>query len=480
MANLPQPEVLSRNGSYMAYRRLQEHVGAFREYLATTPTPRKSRNCWRRSSWAAGAAARRWCWRPRRRSGTRRRPDAQQRLQLQGDGPARLRLPAGIACPAAQSARHRPQHEPPPDDPPRRHLRSGAARRRARRRGRPRHRGVHHLRQPGPPVRVRPERLDQRQAFHELGNEHDPICGAQDGTLDFTVPKRPIRKVHKGIPAFTTLTGGAYFFLPGLAALRYLASPRKRRTTMTRTRRRPHLQPGPHRPPARRAAPHEHLLDVELSMGGPAGSGGNGEPFLHHDRGTQRALARLRDARVRGGELPAGHRRDAGAVPSLRAGVPGPGRRGDRPPGRGVPARRPGRLRPTHRRAHPRRHRHPDGVRPRPPHLRAGGRTGRDRGDSQTGCAAKEPACCSRRTTTSASPTTSPSARWSTNTTATVCVPRRQRFSQYTRSLMRGLDVPIHNTWGLRPAAVDGIEGDRAADRHPRPRHPGLLDEFRR
>ena len=65
------------------------------------------------------------------------------------------------------------------------------------------------------------------KTFHELGNEHDPICGTQDGTLDFTVPKRPIRKVHKGIPAFTTLKGGAYFFLPGLAALRYLASPQR-------------------------------------------------------------------------------------------------------------------------------------------------------------------------------------------------------------------------------------------------------------
>jgi deferrochelatase/peroxidase EfeB len=32
-ANLPQPETLSRNGSYMAYRRLQEHVGAFRDFL---------------------------------------------------------------------------------------------------------------------------------------------------------------------------------------------------------------------------------------------------------------------------------------------------------------------------------------------------------------------------------------------------------------------------------------------------------------
>ena len=37
-------------------------------------------------------------------------------------------------------------------------------------------------------------------------------------------------------------------------------------------------------------------------------------------------------------------------------------------------------------------------------------------------------------------------------------VPRQQRFSQYTRSLMAALDVPVHNTWGLRPAVVDGTK----------------------
>ena len=31
--NLPQPAILSRNGSYMAYRRLEEHVGKFRDFL---------------------------------------------------------------------------------------------------------------------------------------------------------------------------------------------------------------------------------------------------------------------------------------------------------------------------------------------------------------------------------------------------------------------------------------------------------------
>src|SRR3954447_18445457 len=39
-ANLPEPLVLSRNGSFMAYRRLQEHVGRFRDFLKKHgPTP---------------------------------------------------------------------------------------------------------------------------------------------------------------------------------------------------------------------------------------------------------------------------------------------------------------------------------------------------------------------------------------------------------------------------------------------------------
>ena len=35
-------------------------------------------------------------------------------------------------------------------------------------------------------------------------------------------------------------------------------------------------------------------------------------------------------------------------------------------------------------------------------------------------------------------------------------VPRQQRFSQYTRSLMKALDIPVNNIWGLRPAVVKG------------------------
>jgi hypothetical protein len=33
-------------------------------------------------------------------------------------------------------------------------------------------------------------------------------------------------------------------------------------------------------------------------------------------------------------------------------------------------------------------------------------------------------------------------------------VPHQEGFGQYTRSLMKGLGVPVHNTYGLRPARV--------------------------
>ena len=35
-------------------------------------------------------------------------------------------------------------------------------------------------------------------------------------------------------------------------------------------------------------------------------------------------------------------------------------------------------------------------------------------------------------------------------------VPSQQRFGRYTRSLMKGLGVPVENQWGLRPATLEG------------------------
>lgn len=35
-------------------------------------------------------------------------------------------------------------------------------------------------------------------------------------------------------------------------------------------------------------------------------------------------------------------------------------------------------------------------------------------------------------------------------------VPRQQRFSSYARSLLKALNIPVWNSWGLRPALVEG------------------------
>jgi len=48
------------------------------------------------------------------------------------------------------------------------------------------------------------------------------MTGAQDGTFDMTIPQMPFKQIIKGLPAFTTVKGGAYLFLPGLRALRFL------------------------------------------------------------------------------------------------------------------------------------------------------------------------------------------------------------------------------------------------------------------
>jgi deferrochelatase/peroxidase EfeB len=60
--------------------------------------------------------------------------------------------------------------------------------------------------------------------FKGLDNERDPFIGTQDGSFDMTIPRRPIKRKLQGLPAFTTLRGGAYFFVPSLRALQFLAS----------------------------------------------------------------------------------------------------------------------------------------------------------------------------------------------------------------------------------------------------------------
>ncbi len=61
--------------------------------------------------------------------------------------------------------------------------------------------------------------------FAGLCNEVDPLVGPQpESGGGFTVPDTPVRRRLTGVPRFVTTVGGAYFFLPGIRALEYLAA----------------------------------------------------------------------------------------------------------------------------------------------------------------------------------------------------------------------------------------------------------------
>jgi Dyp-type peroxidase family len=60
--------------------------------------------------------------------------------------------------------------------------------------------------------------------FDGLYGEVDPLTGVRPTGGIFTEPADPIRRKVTGMPTFVTVKGGAYCFLPGIRALRYLAS----------------------------------------------------------------------------------------------------------------------------------------------------------------------------------------------------------------------------------------------------------------
>jgi deferrochelatase/peroxidase EfeB len=224
-AGLPQPEVLSRNGSYVAYLRIEEHVGAFRDFLrqhGDTPEQQELVAAKLMGRWRSGA--------PLVLSPDKDDPELGGDLQRTNDFDYGKMDPHGYGCPLGAHIRRMNPRD----------TAANMQRRKMIRRG-----GTY-----GPPLpEDKPEDGVERGIaafvgcaslirqfefamnvwandpnFHELGNERDPFVGTQDGSFDITIPKRPIRKKIVGLPAFTTIRGGAYFFLPGIKALRYLSA----------------------------------------------------------------------------------------------------------------------------------------------------------------------------------------------------------------------------------------------------------------
>jgi deferrochelatase/peroxidase EfeB len=224
-AGMPQPEIVSRNGSYAAYLMMEEHVGAFRDFLrehGETPEQQELMAAKLMGRWRSGA--------PLVLAPDTDDPSLGADLQRNNAFTFADMDPHGYGCPLGAHIRRMNPRDTAVNMNRRKMIRRG---------------GTY-----GPPL---PEGAQEdgiergiaafvgcaslvRQFefamnvwandpnFHELGNERDPIFGTQDGSFDMTIPKRPIRKKISGLPAFTTIRGGAYFFLPGIRALRYLAA----------------------------------------------------------------------------------------------------------------------------------------------------------------------------------------------------------------------------------------------------------------
>lgn len=224
-ANLPRPEVLSRNGSYLAYRRLEEHVGTFREFLRQQGRTREEQELVAAKlmgRWRSGA--------PLVLAPNQDDPALGADMQRNNDFNYKEMDPHGYAIPLGAHCRRMNPRDTAANMNRRRMIRRGATY--------------------GPPLAedapddgvergiaafvicaslIRQFEFAQNvwindRNFHELANERDPIIGNHDGTFEFKIPKRPIRRKITGLPEFTTVRGGAYFFLPGLTALRYLAT----------------------------------------------------------------------------------------------------------------------------------------------------------------------------------------------------------------------------------------------------------------
>jgi len=222
---LPQPEVLARNGSYLAYLRLEEHVGAFRDFLrqhGKTSEERELIAAKLMGRWRSGA--------PLALTPQKDDPALGADMQRTNNFDYGKMDPHGYGCPLGahirrmnprDTASNMQQHRmirrggtygpPLPDDAPEDGVERGIAA------------------FVGCASLVRQFEFAMNvwtndPNFHQLGNDRDPFLGTKDGTFDMTIPKRPIRKKIKGLPAFTTVRGGAYFFLPGIKALRYLAT----------------------------------------------------------------------------------------------------------------------------------------------------------------------------------------------------------------------------------------------------------------
>ncbi|WP_406314741.1 Dyp-type peroxidase [Streptosporangium sp. NBC_01639] len=220
-----QPEVLGRNGSYAAFRKLHQRVGVFRRYLrdnATDPQDEELLAAKIMGRWRSGAplALSPACDDP----GLDTDPYRNSFLYQQDD-------PAGLITPGGSHIRRANPRDAAVAGVPRLHrmIRRGTVY------GPPLPDGVFeddgvdrglmfafigaHL---GRQFEFVQSEWMNDGVFFGSGDAKDPVTGSHDGSGDYTIPRRPVRRRLHALPRFVVTRGGEYCFMPGLTALRWL------------------------------------------------------------------------------------------------------------------------------------------------------------------------------------------------------------------------------------------------------------------
>jgi Dyp-type peroxidase family len=221
------PDVLGRNGSYVAFRKLHQRVAAFRAYLRDNSTSTEEQELLAAKMmgrWRSGAPLAHCPFHDDPAVGAD--PWRNNDFQYEKDDPAGLKTPGGSHIRRVN---------------PRDASIAGVARI---------HRMIRRGSAYGPmlPEAVREDDGADRGLMFAFVGAHlgrqfefvqsewinngvffgggavkDPIMGSHDEPGDFTVPRRPVRRRMQGISKFVVNRGGEYAFLPSLSALRWLA-----------------------------------------------------------------------------------------------------------------------------------------------------------------------------------------------------------------------------------------------------------------
>jgi len=227
---MPQPDVLGRNGTYIAFRKLHQRVAALRQYLRAQSSSAQEEEL------LAAKMVGRW------RSGAPLALSPERDDPPLGADPSRNNDflyhdddPRGLRCPVGSHARRANPRDAFKDEL------IGVNRL---------HRMIRRGTSYGPPLPdgvLQDDGAERGIVFIFVGahlkrqfefvqtqwvnsgvflgapEEKDPLVGSNDGSGTFTIPRSPVRRRLHGLQRFTVTRGGAYCFVPSLSALRWLS-----------------------------------------------------------------------------------------------------------------------------------------------------------------------------------------------------------------------------------------------------------------